>query len=132
MPNDLFKNAETKITCTNCSVCTRFWPSGCVPLEGGGNAIGWNFSIGWCAEKKKNVAGTSTCEKFDFHASLPRKILLALNNGEVVKVVQSASLEATENRRKGKERDEKNSIVECDDGEIRPSVQPQSENTLFD
>jgi len=132
-PQNLFKNAETEITIKSCSVCTRFWPSGCVPLEdGSGVGIGWNYTQGFCVIKKKNVAGTSTCEQFEFYANMQRKILLALNAGERVSILYDPRLEATENRRKGKERDEKNSIVECDDGEIRPSVQPKSENTLFD
>jgi len=132
MSNDLFRNAETEITIKSCSVCTQFWPSNCVPMENGDIGIGHNWTQGFCNFKKKNVAGTSTCEKFEKNGLMPREILLALNAGESVKILQSAFLEATENRRKGKERDEKNSIVECDDGEIRPSVQPKSENTLFD
>lgn len=139
MSNDLFKNAETEITCTNCSVCTQFWTSGCVPLEdGSGVGIGWNWNQGFCVIKKKNVAGTSTCEKFEKNGLMPREILLALNAGESVKILQSAFLESTERRRKGKERDEKNSIVECDDGEIRtdkesgPSIQPNAQTRIFD
>jgi len=123
----------TQVYSSNCNLCLNFWPSAVIPIDDGKIiALGHNYTQGFCNCKKKNVPGSSSCEKFERNGYLPRKVLLALNTGEPVRILSNARFEATENRRKGKERDEKNSIVECDDGEIRPSVQPKSENTLFD